>query len=182
MLMVSFLDLLMKCFVRILKSCMKKEFKMSMMGELNYFLGLQIKQRSDGIFINQAKYTRELIKILGLKMQMTNKTPMATTTKLDKDGQGKNIDIKLYKSMIGSLLYLTVSRPDIMFNVCLCHRFQSCPKESNLIAVKRIIRYLKGTIGMGSWYPKTGQSSMKSFSDADYVGCRVDRKSTNGTC
>ena len=95
-----------------------------------------------------------------------SKTPMATTTKLDKDEQGKSVDIKLYRSMIGSLLYLTASRPDIMFSVCLCARFQSCPKESHIIVVKRIIRYLKGTIEMGLWYPKTGQFSMTSFSDA----------------
>ena len=80
---------------------------------------------------------------------------MATTTKLDKDEQGIKVDIKLYRSMIDSLLYLTASRPDIMFSVCLCARFQSCPKESHLIVVKCIIRYLKGTIGMGLWYPKT---------------------------
>ena len=91
---------------------------------------------------------------------------MATTTKLDKDDQGKSVDIKLYRRMIGSLLYLTASRPDIMFSVCLCTRFQSCPKESHLIAVKRIIRYVKGTIGMGLWYLKTREFSMISFSDA----------------
>ena len=94
---------------------------------------------------------------------------MATTTKLDKDEQGICIDIKLYRSMIGSLLYLTVSRPDIMFSVCLCARFQSCPKESHLVAVKRIIRYFKGTIEIGLCYPKTIQFNMTSFSDADYV-------------
>jgi len=107
---------------------------------------------------------------------------MATKTKLDKDAQGKNVNIKLYKSMIGSLLYLTAGRTDITFSVCLCARFQSCPKESHLTAVKRIIRYLKGTIGMGLWYLKTGQFSMTSFSDTDYVGYRVDRKTTSGTC
>ena len=107
---------------------------------------------------------------------------MATITKLYKDEQGIDVDIKLYHSMIGSLLYLTASRPDIMFSVCLCARFQSCLKESYLIAVKRIIKYLKGTIGMGSWYPKTGQFFMTSFSDADNAGCRVDKKSTSGTC
>ena len=100
------------------ESCMKEEFEMSMMGELNYFLGLQIKQRKDGIFINQAKYTKELIKRFGLEGAKTSKTPMATTTKLDKDEQGTCVDIKLYRSMIGSLLYLTASRPDIMFCVC----------------------------------------------------------------
>ena len=155
---------------------------MSMMGELNYFIGLQIKQKSDGIFINQAKYKKELIRKFELEDTKISKTPMATTTKLDKDEQGKNVDIKLYKSMIGCLLYLTASRPNIMFSVCLCARFQSCPKESHLIAVKRISRYFKGTSGMGLWYLKTGQFSMTSFSDADYVGCRVDRKSTSRTC
>ena len=142
---------------------MKKKFEMSMMGELNYFLGLQIKQKSDEIFIHQAKYTRELIKKFGFEDAKTSKTPMATITKLDKDEQGRNVDIKLYRNMIGSLLYLTASRPDIMFSVCLCVRFQSCPKVSHLTVVKHIIRYLIGTIKMGLWYPNTEQFSMTSF-------------------
>ena len=95
---------------------------------------------------------------------------MSTTTKLDKDKQGINVDIKLYRSMIGSLLYLTASRLDIMFSVCLCGRFQSCPKESHIITVKHIIRYLNGTIGIGLWYAKIRQFFMTSFSDADYAG------------
>ena len=110
-------------FCKDFESCMKKEFEMSMMGELNYFLGLQIKQRGDGIFINQSKYTKELIKKFGLEGVKICKTPMVTTTKLDKDEEGKNVDIKLYHSMIDSLLYLTASRLDIMFTVCLCARF-----------------------------------------------------------
>ena len=130
------------------ESCMKEEFEMYMIGELNYFLGLQIKQKSDEIFIIKSNTQESLSKSLSLKMQKISKTPM-TTTKLDKDESDKNVDIKLYKIMIGSLLYLTASRPDIMFSVCLCARFQSCPKESYLIVVKLIIRYLKGTIGMG---------------------------------
>jgi len=155
---------------------------MSMMGKLNYFLGLQIKQRSDRIFINQAKYTSKLIKKFGLEGAKRSKTPMATITKLDKDEQDINVDIKLYRSKIGSLLYLTASRSGIMFSVCLCARFQSCSKESHLIVVKHIIRYLKSTIGMGLWYPKTGQFFMTSFLDADYTGYRVGRKSTSETC
>jgi len=91
-----------------------------MMGELNYFLGLQIRQRNDRIFVNQAKYTRELIKKFGLDNAKISKTLMATTTKLDNDEQGKNIDTKLYCSMVDSLLYLTDSRPNIKFSVCLC--------------------------------------------------------------
>ena len=161
---------------------MKDESEMSMMREPNYFFGLQIKQKSDGIFINQAKYTKKLIKKFGLENTKVNKTPMTTTTKLDKDEQGKNIDIKLYHNMISSLLYLTTSRPNIMFNVCLCARFQSCPRESHLIAVKLIIRYRKSTIRIGLWYPKIEQFNMTSYSDADYAGCRVDQKSTSKTC
>ena len=107
---------------------------------------------------------------------------MATTTRLDKDEQGIYADIKLYISMIGSLLYFTASRPDIMFSVYLCARFQSYPKMSHLIAIKHIIRYLKGTNGMGLWYPKIGQFSMTSFSYADYASCRVDRMKISGTC
>ena len=113
---------------------------------------------------------------------MSSRTPRATIIKLDKDEQGINIDTKLYRSIICNLLYLTTNRSDILFSVCLYARFQSCPKESHLFVVKHIIRYLKGTIEMSLWYPKTGQFFMTSFLDTDYADCRVDRKSTSGTC
>ncbi|KAH9751651.1 Integrase catalytic domain-containing protein [Citrus sinensis] len=162
--------------------CMSKEFEMSMMGELKYFLGLQIKQSEEGIFINQAKYVKDLLKRFGIDDSKTKNTPMSTTTKLDKDEKGKEVDIKMYRGMIGSLLYLTASRPDIMFSVCLCARFQSCPKESHLLAVKRIFRYLSGTIDIGLWYPRGTHIDLTCFSDADFAGYKVDRKSTSGTC
>ena len=163
-------------------SCMSQEFEMSMMGELKYFLGLQIKQNEEGIFINQAKYVKDLLKRFGIDDSKTKNTPMSTTTKLDKDEKGKEVDIKMYRGMIGSLLYLTASRPDIMFSVCLCARFQSCPKESHLLAVKRIFRYLSGTIDIGLWYPRGTHIDLTCFSDADFAGYKVDRKSTSGTC
>ncbi|KAH9649857.1 hypothetical protein KPL70_026141 [Citrus sinensis] len=163
-------------------SCMSKEFEMSMMGELKYFLGLQIKQNEEGIFINQAKYVKDLLKLFGIDDSKTKNTPMSTTTKLDKDEKGKEVDIKMYRGMIGSLLYLTASRPDIMFSVCLCARFQSCSKESHLLAVKRIFRYLSGTIDIGLWYPRGTHIDLTCFSDADFAGYKVDRKSTSGTC
>ncbi|KAH9697094.1 hypothetical protein KPL71_023469 [Citrus sinensis] len=159
--------------------CMSKEFEMSMMGELKYFLGLQIKQNEEGIFINQAKYVKDLLKRFGIDDSKTKNTPI---TKLDKDEKGKEVDIKMYRGMIGSLLYLTASRPDIMFCVCLCARFQSCPKESHLLAVKRIFRYLSGTIDIGLWYPRGTHIDLTCFSDADFAGYKVDRKSTSGTC
>ena len=161
---------------------MQGEFEMSMMGELNFFLGLQIKQSSEGTFINQAKYTKELLKRFGMIEAKPLGTPMGTSIKLDKDENGKNVDEKLYRGMIGSLLYLTASRPDIMFSVCICARFQSCPKESHLVAVKRIFRYFIETYDLGIFYPRGVAFELNGFSDADYAGCRIDRKSTSGTC
>ena len=162
--------------------CMHNEFEMSMMGELNYFLGLQIKQSKEGIFLNQSKYIRDLLNRFGMKYSKATSTPMSPTIKLDKDENGKSVDITKYRGMIGALLYLTSSRPDIMFSVCLCARFQSNPKESHLSAVKRIFKYLYGTKDLGLWYPKGAYLELISYSDADFGGCKIDRKSTSGTC
>ena len=161
---------------------MQEEFEMSMMGELTFFLGLQIKQAKSGTFINQSKYIKELLKKFGMENAKEIGTPMSPSTKLDKDESGKPVDSKIYRGMIGSLLYLTASRPDIMFSVCLCARFQSSPKESHLIAVKRILRYLSGTINLGLWYPKHTSFDLISYTDADYAGCKIDRKSTSRAC
>ncbi|XP_042944495.1 uncharacterized protein LOC122278367, partial [Carya illinoinensis] len=161
---------------------MQEEFEMSMMGELTFFLGLQIKQAKSGTFINQSKYIKELLKKFGMENAKEIGTPMSPSTKLDKDESGKPVDSKIYRGMIGSLLYLTASRPDIMFSVCLCARFQSSPKESHLIAVKRILRYLSGTINLGLWYPKHTSFDLISYTDADYAGCKIDQKSTSGAC
>ena len=109
-------------------------------------------------------------------------TPMSPTCKLDKDEEGHSIDQKLYRGMIGSLLYLTASRPDIQFSVCICARFQVNPKESYILAIKRIIRYLKGTINLGLWYSKDSSVNLIGYSDIDYGGCKIDRKSTSETC
>ncbi|KAI4302222.1 hypothetical protein MLD38_038000 [Melastoma candidum] len=109
-------------------------------------------------------------------------TPMATSAKIDKDENGKEVDNKLYRGMIGSLLYLTASRPDILFSVCLCARYQSAPKESHLIMVKRIFRYLQGSANPGIWYSERSDFILIGYSDADFTGCKIDRKSTSGTC
>ncbi|KAK2967481.1 hypothetical protein RJ640_025521 [Escallonia rubra] len=164
---------------------MSNEFEMSMMGELTFFLGLQIKQSKDGIFINQAKYTKEILKRFDMEASNAFDTPTSSLLKLDKDEKGKDVDIKRYRGMIGSLLYLTASRPDIMFSVCLCARFQACPKESHLVAVKRILRYLKGTHDLGLWFPRnTSFFDLIGYSDADadYAGCKTERKSISGGC
>ncbi|KAK6159097.1 hypothetical protein DH2020_006411 [Rehmannia glutinosa] len=161
---------------------MQDEFEMSMMGELNFFLGLQIKQCQEGIYISQSKYTKELLNNFGIEEGRTVSTPMATKVKIDKDEKGKSVDESKYRGMIGSLLYLTTSRPDILHAVCLCARFQSNPKESHMSAVKRIFRYLKGTIQYGLFYPKNEIFSLKGYSDLDYAGNIDDRKSTSGSC
>jgi hypothetical protein len=128
---------------------MLKEFEMSMIGELTFFLGFQVKQMREGIFISQEKYTKDLLKRFKMEECKPIKTPMPTNGHLDLDEGGKPVDQTLYRSMIGSLLYLTASRPDIMFSVCMCARFQACPKEPYLSAVKTILRYLKYTPSIG---------------------------------
>ncbi|GJR99514.1 retrovirus-related pol polyprotein from transposon TNT 1-94 [Tanacetum coccineum] len=155
---------------------------MSMMGELNFFLGLQIKQMEDGIFFNQSKYIKEMLKKFGLEESKPMKTPMSSDTKLTKDEECESVDSTKYQGMIGSLLYLTASRPDIMFSVCLCARFQEAPKTSHLKAVKRIFRYIKGTMHLGLWYPKGTGIETVVYDDSDHVGDYVDRKSTSGIC
>ena len=154
---------------------------MSMMGELSYFLGLQVKQTDDGIFINQSKYTKNLLKRFNMLDSSSASTLMATTIKLDQH-QGDKVDVTSYRGMIGSLLYLTASRPYIMYATCLCARFQAQPKEPHLIAVKRIFRYLKGNPDLGLWYPTESDFNLIGYSDADFAGCKVDRKSTSGGC
>jgi hypothetical protein len=161
---------------------MTQKFEMSMMGELNYFLGFQVKQLKDGTFISQTKYTQDLLKRFGMKDAKPAKTPMGTDGHVDLNKGGKSIDQKAYRSMIGSLLYLCASRPDIMLSVCMCARFQSDPRECHLVAVKRILRYLVATPCFGIWYPKGSTFYLIGYSDSDYAGCKVDRKSTSGTC
>ena len=128
---------------------MSREFEMSMIGELSFFLGLQIKQMKDGIFVSQSKYLSDMLKKFGFNESKLTLTPMGTNGHLVLDSNGVSVDQKQYRSMIGSLLYLTASRPDIMFSVCLCARFQANPKECYLKVVKRILRYLKCTPNIG---------------------------------
>ncbi|XP_022868579.1 uncharacterized protein LOC111388135 [Olea europaea var. sylvestris] len=109
-------------------------------------------------------------------------TSMSSSLKLDKDEQGISVDIVKYRGMIGSLLYLTASRPDIMFSVCLCAHFQSNPKKLHLKAVKRIFHYLSGTRTLARWYPKGTHIDLINYSDADWAGCNVDRKSNSENC
>jgi hypothetical protein len=161
---------------------MSREFEMSMMGELQYFLGLQINQVKDGTFVHQTKYTKDMLRKFQMQDVKPMSTPMGSTATLDADEDGEPLDQREYRSMIGSLLYLTATRPDIQFSVCLCARFQASPRTSHRLAVKRIIRYLQSAHGLGLWYSSSSTLSLHGFSDADFTSCRVERKSTSGSC
>ncbi|GJW03562.1 putative ribonuclease H-like domain-containing protein [Tanacetum coccineum] len=164
------------------KKMMHKKFQMSYMGKLTFFLGLQVKKKEDGIFISQDKYVTGILKKFGFTDVKTASTPMETQKPLLKDEDGEEVDVHLYRSMIGSLMYLTSLRPDIMFVVCAYARYQVNPKVSHLHAVKRIFRYLKGQPKLGLWYPKDLPFDLVAYTDSDYAGASLDRKSTTGGC
>ncbi|GJZ67968.1 retrovirus-related pol polyprotein from transposon TNT 1-94 [Tanacetum coccineum] len=144
--------------------------------ELSNFL---IHQSPRGIFINQAKYAQEILKKHGMTSCDSIGTPMATKH-LDADLSGTPVDQTKYRSMVGALMYLTASRPDIVHATCYCARYQAKPTEKHLAAVKRIFRYLKDSINMGLWYPKDTGFELTAFSDSDHAGCLDSRKSTSG--
>ncbi|GJS59807.1 putative ribonuclease H-like domain-containing protein [Tanacetum coccineum] len=160
---------------------MCSKFKMSMMGKISFFLGLQISQNPRGIFINQSKYALESLKKYGFDSCDPVDTPMVEKSKLDEDKEGKAVDPSHYRGMIGTLLYLTASRPDLQFAICMCARYQARPTEKHLNAVKRIFRYLKGTVHRGLWYPKDSSIALTTFADADHAGCQDTRRSTSGS-
>nr|GEV52675.1 hypothetical protein [Tanacetum cinerariifolium] len=160
----------------------KDKFQMSLMGELTFFLGLQVKQKKDGIFISQDKYVAEILKKFGLTEGKSASTPIDTEKPLLKDPNDEDVDVHIYRSMIGSLMYLTSSRLDIMFALCACACFQVTLKDSHLHAVKRIFRYLKGKPHLGLWYPKDSPFDLVAYSDNDYASASLDRKSTTEGC
>ncbi|CAM8904632.1 unnamed protein product [Rhodiola kirilowii] len=158
---------------------------MSMVGEMNYFLRLQVKRKDNGRFISQSKYAKNLIKKFDLENdagKSHKKTPAATHLKITEDDAGTSVNQMLYRSMIGSLLYLTASRPDIAYVVGVCARYQANPKESHLLQVKRIIKYVCETADYGIWYTKDTNSFLVGYCDADWVGNAEDQMSTSGGC
>jgi hypothetical protein len=161
---------------------MTDRFEMSMMGELKFFLQFQIKQLEDGTFLSQTKYTQYIVKKFGMDKAKPIKTPMGTNEHLDLDMGGKSVNQRAYRSIIGSLLYLCASSPDIMLSVCMCAIFQAASKECHMRVVKRIMRYLVLTPSLGIWYAKGSLFDLIDYSDVDYAGCKVDRKSTSRTC
>ncbi|GJX35112.1 retrovirus-related pol polyprotein from transposon TNT 1-94 [Tanacetum coccineum] len=160
---------------------MSSKFQMSMMGQMSFFLGLQVSQSPGGIFINQAKYALETLKKYGMDLSDPVDTPMVDRLKLDEDLMGIPVDQTRFRGMVGSLMYLTASRPDLVFAVCMCARYQAKPTKKHFEAIKRVFRYLKGTINMGLWYPKDNAMSLTAYADADHAGCQDSRRSTSGS-
>nr|GEU83043.1 copia protein [Tanacetum cinerariifolium] len=166
------------CFA--FESLMHEKFHMSFVGELTFFLRLQVKQKKDGIFISQDKYVAEILKKFRFTEVKTTSTPVETQKPLLNDEDGEKVDVHMYRSMIGSLMYLTSSRPEIMFVVCACARYQVNPKVSHLYAMRRIFRNLKGQPKLSLWYLKYSPFDLVAYTDSDYAGASLDRKSTTG--
>src|ERR1044072_8017197 len=148
---------------------MKSEFEMSLVGELSYFLGLQVKQMEDSMVVSQSKYARGLVKKFGLESASHKRTPAATHIKISKEEKGEDVDQSLYRSMLGSLLYLTASRPDITYVVGVCARYQAQPKSSHLLQVNRIMKYVSGTADYGLLYTHGTSSLLTGYCDGDWA-------------
>ncbi|GJX86489.1 retrovirus-related pol polyprotein from transposon TNT 1-94 [Tanacetum coccineum] len=167
-------------YTQLFFNLMKSRFEMSMMGEMTFFFGLQVNQSPRGIFINQSKYVLEIFKKYRMESCDPVGTPMEIKDKLKLDQNGSQVDATKYHSMIGALMYLTSSRPDIVHATCLRARYKAKPTKKHLKEVKRIFRYLWGTVNMGLWYTKYSGFELTGFSYADYAGCKDIFKSTSG--
>nr|GEY61385.1 hypothetical protein [Tanacetum cinerariifolium] len=145
-------------------------------------LQFSLQKSEEGIFISQDKYVAEILKKFDFSFVKTTSTPIKTQKPLVKDEEASDVDVYIYRSMIGSLMYLTASRLDIIFAVFACSRFQVTPKLTHLYAMKRIFRYLKGQPKLGLWYPKDSPFDLEAYSDSDYAGAKLDKKSIIGGC
>nr|GEY72991.1 retrovirus-related Pol polyprotein from transposon TNT 1-94 [Tanacetum cinerariifolium] len=166
-------------YIHLFFDLMKSRFEMSMMREMTFFFGLQVNQSPCSIFINQSKYALEILNKYGMKSCDPVGTPMEIKDKLDPDQNGTPVDATKYRSMIGALMYLTSSRPNIIHATCLCARYQAKPTEKHLKEVKRIFCYLRRTVNMGLWYTKDSGFELTGFSNADYARCKDSFKSTS---
>lgn len=162
------------------KSVMKEEFEMTDMGFLRYFLGIEVDQNEKGIFISQARYVDQVLSRFSMEECKAANTPTVMGLKLSKEDSSKDFDPSLYKSIVGSLMYLTATRPDIMYAVSLISRFMERPKEAHWQAAKRILRYVKGTKRFGILYNVSEHSDLVGYTDSDWAGSVDDRKSTSG--
>lgn len=162
------------------KQTMKQEFEMTDLGLMRFFLGVEIRQNSEGIHLCQKKYAQEVLERFKMVDRNSVKNPIVPGVRLSKEGGGEEVDATLYKQMVGCLMYLTVTRPDMMYVVCLISRFMAKPREEHMMAAKRVLRYLKGTLELGIFYKKGSELNLQAYTDSDYAGDVDDRKSTSG--
>ncbi|KAM1224199.1 hypothetical protein ACFX2G_044088 [Malus domestica] len=162
------------------KQSMFSEFEMTDNGLMSYFLGIEVKQESDGIYISQQKYMRDILEKFNMDKCNIVNTPVATGLKLSKEGEGEFVNSTLYKSLVGSLRYLTITRPDIVYGVGLMSRYMETPRESHWLAAKRILRYIRGTLNYGLFYNFGEDEKLFGYSDSDWGGDQDERKSTSG--
>lgn len=166
--------------IDLFKGPMKKEFEMTDLGFMKYFLGIEVNQNDNGIFISQSKYANDILRRFNMANCKSAPTPIVMRLKLSKDDKGANINPTLYKRVVGSLMYLTATRPEIMYVVSLISRFMESPKDSHWQAGKRILRYVSGTRNYGIQYAKSNEFKLIGYTDSDCVGSIDDRKSTSG--
>jgi len=159
---------------------MMTEFDMSDLGKMRYFLGVEVMQNSNGIFICQRKYAQEVLSRFGMENYNAVKNPIIPGTRLSRNDAGNKVNATLFKQVVGSLMYLTATRPDLMYGVSLISRFMSSPSETHWLAAKRILRYLKGTVELGIYYKKRENAKIVAYSDSDFAGDIDDRRSTSG--
>lgn len=162
------------------KRSMMNEFAMTDLGKMKYFLGVEVVQGEQGIFINQNKYANEVLARFGMYDCNSMKNLIVPGSRLSKNGGGAAVDATMFKQLVGSLRYLTATRPDLMFSVNLVSRYVEHPTEAHLLAAKRILRYVKGTVKFGIAYKKGGDEELVGYADSDYAGDLDDRKSTSG--
>jgi hypothetical protein len=163
----------------IFKQSMMKEFEMTDLGKMRFFLGVEVSQNANGIHLCQKKYAREVLERFNMWNCNPVKNPIVPGTVLSREG-GENVDSTMYKQLVGSLMYLTATRPDMMYVVCLISRYMANPKEEHMQIAKRVLRYLRGTLDFGLFYRRRSASKLLAYTDSDYARDVDDRKSTSG--
>ncbi|XP_020249277.1 uncharacterized protein LOC109826668 [Asparagus officinalis] len=171
---------MMKLMFAEFKNSMLREFDVTDLGRMSFFLGIEVLQRSDGIYICQRKYALEVLKRFRMENNNSVHNPIFPGCKSFKDENGARVDETQFKQMVGCLMYITATRPDFMFAVSLISRYMAKPTELHLMAAKRILRYFKGTIGLGVFYKKRGREGLIAYVDSNYVGDIEDMKTTSG--
>lgn len=152
------------------KKSMEREFDMTDLGKMHYFLGVEVIQREEGIYIFQRKYAREVLERFGMRDFNSSKNPIVPGCKLMKDKDGVKVDATMYKQIVGYLMYLAATRPDLMYVLSLISRFMSCPTELHMQTVKMVLRYLNGTTDLRILYKRNGNEKLEAYTDSDYAG------------